>query len=117
MKNLRILFWLVVVGAAIYTGWMVVPAFIANYRLKESIDDSARSAAVNNQRTEDEIRRAVYLDAKDLQIPLKPEDIKVERSGGDVFISADYTVHVDLLVHPFDLEFHPSSKRETLTFR
>lgn len=117
MKNLRIAFWLFVVGAAIYVGWMIAPAFIANYRLEESIDDSARSAAVNTQRTEDEIRTTVYQDARDLQIPLKAEDIKVERNGGDVTISADYTVHVELPVHPIDLQFHPSSKRGTFTFR
>jgi hypothetical protein len=117
MKNLHVAFWLFVVGAVIYTGWMVVPAFIANYRLEEAIDDSARSAAVNSHRTEDEIRSVVYQDARELQIPLKPEDIKVERNGGDVVISADYAVHVELPVHPIDLQFHPSSKRGTFTFR
>lgn len=116
MKNLRIAFWLCLVGAAVYTGWMVVPAFIANYRFQESIDDSARAAAVNSQRTDDEIRSAIYEEARELQLPLKPEDIKVERDGGDVRVSADYTVHVNLPVHPVDLDFHPSSKRGTFTF-
>jgi Domain of unknown function (DUF4845) len=113
MKNLRIAFWLFVVVAAVYTGWRVVPAYISNYRLEETIDDSARAAAVNSQRSEDEIRLAVYREAQNLHIPIKPEDIKVQRDAGEVVISADYTVHVDLPVHPIDLDFHPSSKRET----
>lgn len=117
MKNLRLLFWLCVLGAGIYVGWMMVPAFINNYRFEESIDDSARTAAVNSQKSEDEIRSALYLDAKDLEIPVKPEDIRIERSGGDVFISAEYTVHVDLPMHPVDLQFHPSSKRGNFKFR
>lgn len=117
MKNLKALFWLFVVGAAVYVGWMIVPAYIANYRFKEMMDDSARSAAADNRNTEDEIRLKVFKDARGLEIPLKAEDIKVERNSGDVTISADYTVHVDLPVHPLDLDFHPSSKRESFTFR
>ncbi len=117
MKSLRIIFWLLVFGAAIYTGWLVIPAYIANYRLEESIDDSARSAAVNPQRTDEDVRSAVYREAQALEIPINPEDIKVERTNGNVFITVEYTVHVDLPVHPFDLQFNPSSKREGLTFR
>jgi hypothetical protein len=117
MKNLRVLIWLLVLGAAVYTGVKVVPAYIANYRLAEFIDDAARSAAVSAQRSDDDIRSAVYQNAQDLEIPLKSQDIRIERSGGDVAISADYIVHIDVPVHPFDLEFHPSSKRETFTFR
>ncbi len=117
MKNLKALFWLFVVGAAVYVGWLVAPAYIANYRLKETMDDSARTAAADNRSSEDEIRLKVFKDARDLNIPLKAEDIKVERNSGNVTISADYTVHVELPVHPIDLEFHPSSKRESFTFR
>jgi hypothetical protein len=117
MKTIRALFWICVLGGGIYVGWQVFPAYINNYRLQESIDDSARSAAVKQQLTEEDIRRTLYNEAQELEIPLKPEDIKIERVGGDVVISADYTVRIDVPMRPFDLQFHPGSRRGALTFR
>jgi hypothetical protein len=117
MKTIRSLFGIFIVVAAIYAGWKVVPVYITNYQFEEAIDDSARSGAADGRKTEEDIRMAVLQDAQDLKIPLQAEDIKVERNGSDLLISADYTVHVDLPGYPLDLSFHPASNRQSLRFR
>lgn len=117
MKTLRLLLTLCVIGFALYAAWQVLPAFMGKYQFEEAMDDTARTMTVSTNKTEDEIRKKLYQQAQDLEIPVRPEDIKIERAGNDVMISADYTVHVDLPFYPFDLDFHPASKRQALSFR
>jgi predicted membrane protein len=117
MKTLRLLFGLFIVATAIYVSWKVVPVYISNYQFQEAIDDSARMAAVNAQKSEEDLRIGLFEQAQSLKLPLRPEDIKVQRGNGEVMITADYSVHVELPVYPLDFSFHPSSNRQALTFR
>lgn len=117
MKTLRMLFGLFVIVAAVYTGWKVVPVYISNYQFEEAIDDTARMGTVNTQKSEEDIRNALFDQAQSLKLPLRAEDIKVQRGNGEILISANYTVHIDLPVYPLDLNFSPSSNRQALTLK
>jgi predicted membrane protein len=117
MKTLRLLFGLSVLVSAVYVGWKVLPIYINNYQFEEAIDDSARAGAMSSQKTEDDIRQLLFREAQDLRIPIRPEDIQVQRESGEMKIWVDYTVHVELPVYPLDLNFHPASNRKALTFR
>lgn len=117
MKTLRLLITLCLVGAALYAIWQILPVYLSKYQFEEAIDDTARTMTVQNNKTESEIRDKLVQQAQELEIPIRPEDIKIERVGANVMISADYTVHVDLPFYPLDLSFHPSSNRQALTFR
>ncbi len=65
-------------------------------------------------KTDDDVRKAVLKQAKDFEISLTEEQVKVQRTGmqgtGTLSIDVDYTVHVDMPGYPLDLHFHPSSK-------
>jgi hypothetical protein len=52
--------------------------------------------------------------AQEYDIPITADKINIVRGMGAMTISTDYTVHVDLPVHPLDLAFHPSSKGKRL---
>jgi hypothetical protein len=116
MKLLRSLFGLFVIVAAIYCGWLVLPPYLANYRLEESVDDTARTGTMDRTKTEEDLRYLVEKDARSLGIDLSPEQIQVERSGGEVLVWTEYTVHIDMPLHPFDLHFQPmsNSKKRTM---
>src|SRR6266542_49896 len=116
MKTLRSLFWLFIVVAGLYVGWRVAPVYFANYQLEEAMEDTARDASVNTRRSEEEIRDKVLRQARELDIPLKSEDVKVRRTeSSDVLVWGDYTVHVDLPIYPLDLHFQPASKSKKRT--
>ncbi len=117
MKNLRLFVGLFVLAATVYLLWKTAPAFLANYQFEEEMDDTARMSALDVRRTPEEIRASVFEKAQSHDIPVDAEDIEVVRNGADVSISANYVVHVDVPVYPFDLKFHPSSKREGLKFK
>jgi len=113
MSRLRALFVLLVIVVGVYVGYRVFPLYFANYALEEAMDDNARDASVNYNRSEDEIRDTVLKYAHSNDIPLRPEKLHVQRTENrDVLIWGDYDVHVDLPVYPLDLHFQAASKNK-----
>src|SRR5512146_1545899 len=112
MKSLKALLGLGLVVAAVYVAYELVPPYFNNYQLQDVLEGEARVNSYSGiRKSEDEIRETILRKAKDLDIVLQPEQVKVARAGSEWVISADYTVHVDLPLHPVDLEFHPNSKK------
>jgi predicted membrane protein len=117
MKTVRMLFGLFVVASVVYLGWKIVPVYFSNYQFEEAMDDTARMAAVDLRKSPDELRNLVFESARSFEIPLTADDINVTRDGGNVVISAEYTVHIDAPIYPFDLKFTPSTNRQALNFK
>lgn len=112
MKTLKILIVFAVIGAAIYVGFQVVPAYWNYYQFQDAIAEEARIQSYT-PKTESDIRDTVWKKAKQMDLPLSSEDdIQVQRSGTTVSISTTYTVHIDLPFHPFDLKFDPSTQNK-----
>jgi len=109
MKRLRALLALVIVVGAFYVAWNVIPPYFNNYQLQDEMESQARMNSYT-QATEEDIRKSIYKKVTELEIPIPPEQIHVTRQGQEVAIWTDYRVHVDLPLHPLDLEFHPGSK-------
>jgi len=117
VKTLRSIFGIVVVAAVLYAAWQVFPAFYAKYQLEEAMDDTAREGAVNLSQPELEMRDKVMGRAHSLGVPISPEQLQIRRMDNDVYIWGDYTVHVDLPLYPFDLQFEAASKSKRRTTR
>lgn len=112
MKLLRSLVGLVLVVAVVYTGWKVVPPYLAFYQLEEAMDDTARALYVNYSKQESEIRDGLLKQVRQLEIPMAEDKLHIERGENDYYVWGDYTVHVDLPFYPLDLKFHPASKSQ-----
>lgn len=114
MKTLKTLLGLGVVIAGFYVLWMMIPPYFSNYQFQDAVDSEARLASYNHRKSEDEIRETIYKQAVELGLPIKQEQIKVQRDGGTVSISTEYQVHVPLPVYPLDLKFQVASKNKRL---
>jgi hypothetical protein len=99
---------LVVVVAILFCAFKLLPPFIDNYQLEDSMKNIARNATYNRM-TEDDIRKEVMTQVRILGIPIEPSTLKVDRAGPTVNISVQYTVRVDLLARQVDLQFAPSA--------
>ena len=113
MKTLKALFGLLVVVAIFYLGYKVLPPYFANYQFADVIQNETDMNSYS-QKSEQEIREGIVKKARDLDIPLTSDQVKVQRSGAELAISADYTVHIDIPVYPFDLHFTPASKNKRI---
>ena len=100
---------LLVVTAIVFAAYKLLPPYIDNYQLQDSMADIARTATYTTRMTTEEIRGQVLGQARQLGIPLSAEQVAVQRSGVTVNISARYDVPVDLLVHQVDLQFAPAA--------
>ncbi len=112
MKTLRALAGIALIVAVIYGLWMMLPPYFRNYQLDDVVADEARMNTYT-VKSEEDIRQTIWRKAKDLDIPVTPEQINVRRLGNGVSISVDYSVHVELPVHPVDLHFHSDSQNRS----
>jgi hypothetical protein len=107
--KLKALVYTAVLIAAVYSAVKVVPAFVAEYQLKDKMSEQARFAVVNRY-TEEQIRDNIFKTIQDLDIPAKREDVKVQNTNHGLEISVNYSVPVDLMVYKTELNFSPSSE-------
>jgi hypothetical protein len=113
MKTIKALFGLFIVASIFYLAYKVMPPYFANYQFEDVVDNEAKMNSYN-QKSEQEIRDGLVKKARDLDIPLTSEQVKVQRMGAELAISADYTVHIDIPIYPFDLHFTPASKNKRI---
>jgi hypothetical protein len=115
MATVKLVLGIAVMVAVIVVGVAIIPPYFNNYQFEDTLNSEALAATYSNK-SEDDIRGMVYKRAKDMEIPIKPEQIKIQRVGslgtGTLAIEANYTVHVDLPGYPLDLQFHAATKNK-----
>ncbi len=116
MGTIKLCFGIFVIIAAIYLGVELVPLYYANYEFQGDIKTEALTSTYT-PKTEADIRESVFKLAKEYEIPITKEGIKVQRAGdlgsGTVTIDAPYTVHLDIPGYPFDLHFDPNTQNKS----
>jgi hypothetical protein len=100
---------ILVVVAIIFLAFKLLPPYISNYQLQDSLNSIARAATYNYKMTPDEVRGQVMSEAHDLGVPIEETQVDVQKTGVSVSISVRYSVPVDLLVHQVVLNFEPSA--------
>jgi cell division protein FtsL len=111
--HLKAIIWTMILVAFIYVAVMVLPILINEYQFQDSIQNIARFASVN-RRDGDQVRKDVLDEAQKEDLPVQAEDIKVQSNAGNVRISVDYSVTVDLKVYQWTLNFHPAASNASL---
>jgi hypothetical protein len=107
--RLKALLYLAFLIIAVFVAFKIVPAYVANYQLKDKMTEQARFAIVNRY-TEDQIKDNIFHTIQDLDIPATRDDVKVQNTSHGIAISVDYSVPVDFLVYKTDLNFDTSSE-------
>ncbi len=113
MKSLKPVIGVLLVVAAIYSAWLVLPPYISNYEFQDDVTNEALVNSYSNK-SELDIRNSLAKKAAEYGIPLKAEQIHVQRNGPELSIWADYSVHIDLPGFPLDLNFHPATKNKRI---
>ena len=113
MGKLKAIIGFLVVFGGLYVGWKLIPPYFHNYELQDDLDEIARRNSYT-QKTDDDVRAVVIQQAGTLDIPLKEDQIAISRNGDGMGISVHYRIHVDMIVHPMDLDFTVSSVNKRL---
>jgi hypothetical protein len=108
MAKLKGFIAIAVVAGAFYVAWNVIPPYFNNYQFQDALDDIARKNTYTTV-TDDDIKKMVVTKADTEDIKLKEDQVIVTRKGDGLGISVKYKIHVDMVVHPVDLEFTANS--------
>lgn len=100
------------VFAVIYCGFKIIPVYVNSYELQDYIRQQ-NPFWVTQRTPADAIRNHILAKAKDLDLPVEPDQVKVEVGGG-VKVQLDFTVPVDLRVYTLQLHFTPSAENKQL---
>ncbi len=106
LKGLLYLAFLII---AVFVAIKVLPAYVADYQLKDKMSEQAKFAIVNRY-TEDQIKDNIFRTIQDLDIPAKRDDIKVTNTNHGLAIGVQYTVPIDFMVYKTNLNFDTSSE-------
>ena len=105
--------WTLILASFVYVSVKVVPILFSEYQFQDGIQSIARYGSANRQSLE-LISQSVLKEAQKDDLPLEAKDIKVEATNGNVRISADYSITVDLHVYQWTLNFHPAASNSAL---
>jgi hypothetical protein len=105
--------WTLVLASFVYVCFKVIPTLISEYEFQDGIQTIARFASVSRSPAE-QIKTNVLSEAQKDDVPVNPEDVKVEAHSGNIKIEADYSVTIDLIVFQWTLNFHPSADNSAL---
>jgi hypothetical protein len=108
MGKLKGLIGILTVVGIFYAAWNLIPPYFNNYQLQDALDDIARKNSYT-QSTDEEIRKSVVKKAETEDIPLREDQVVVTRSQDGLGITVKYRIHVEMVVHPVDLDFTAAS--------
>ena len=92
--NFGCILWALVVIVLAYLAWMLVPVKIASAQLEDFMVDQARFAETHSP---ERIEKAILAKARELELPLDPKKLNVERRRDHVYMKAEYVVPVEFV--------------------
>lgn len=111
--RLKAIIWTFILATLVYVGVKVIPILVNEYQFQDGIQTIARFASANRENIE-LIRKNVANEALKDELSIRSEDIHVEAMNGNVKISVDYSVTVDLKVYQWTMDFHPAAMNKSL---
>ena len=114
MKHFKALFGLAMVVTAFYAAFLLIPIYYNNYSFQDELDNQARQASYSNGITDQDVQEILARKAKELEIPLGPDQIHVARTGNEITITTQYTVNIHTPIRDFELKFEPSTKNKRI---
>lgn len=97
----------------IFCGIKIIPVYVNSYELDDYIRQQTPFWLTQRQHS-DAIQKQILDKARELNLPVTPDQVKVEATGALVTVSLDYTVPVDLIVYTLSLHFSPSAQNKQI---
>lgn len=112
------IFGLAILVIAAFVALKVIPKRVAVASLQDFIEETAQRASLlsdqPNYPIPAQLTDKFYQKAKEEDLPVHKEDIKVNMSNGRVFVEIKYVVDIDLAVTKY--QWHVEHKVERMTF-
>ena len=102
-------FWILIFLVGGIFGWQMIPAKIADMQLKDHMDELAKLRPRADGKA---FQNSILKRAEELDIPLKAEDVKVDKNLRRVRMKVKYTRPISLLVTTYEWKFEHDIERD-----
>lgn len=92
--NFGCIVWALVVVVVAYVAWMMVPVKLASVQLRDFMVEQARWA---ERHSPQRIQKAIVTKARELELPVDPKKVDVQRRGDHIYMRAEYVVPVEFV--------------------
>lgn len=106
--NFGCILWAILLTVAVVICWEAVPVKIANVEFQDYLVEQAKFAHNADAR---KIRGRVLHKASELDLPLDPKKLHVERTGDRIRIRADYVVPLEYPGYTYEWAFEHDVNR------
>jgi hypothetical protein len=114
-NKLNLILTLAVLGAMVFAAVKIVPVYVANYEMQDSLESESRFALTGYpKKNADDVRNDIWKKAQELGIPAEKDSIHVALQNGSVDLGLDYTVPIDLAFYQLTLQFHPHADNHSI---
>jgi hypothetical protein len=97
-----------VLAALLGFGAVFAPIYIANLKLQSFVADLTRRPEAASQ-ADDALRQTVLAKAAELDLPVKADNVHIQRRPEGLRIDVRYFVRVTLPLYTVDLHFYPGA--------
>ena len=104
----RIAAAIAVLAALAGFGALFTPIYVHNLELQHYVADLTHNPAAR-QEPDQSLRDNVLRKAADLDLPVKADNVHIDRAGEDIRIDVRYFVRVTLPFYTVDLHFYPGA--------
>jgi hypothetical protein len=104
----RIAAALAVLAALLGFGVLFTPIYVDNLKLQSFVAEITRRADSQTQ-TDEALRQTVVTRAMELDLPVKADNVQINRSSESLRIDVRYFVRVNLPGYTVDLHFYPGA--------
>ena len=105
--------WLLVFMVAALIAWKMIPVKIASSQLYDYMEDEAKFAAGNTPET---LKKRIIQKARELNLPVKDDNVTVEKPGDNVRMTCKYTVNVEFPGYTYVWNFNHEVYRPIYIF-
>ncbi len=106
-------FWLLILGLAALIAWKMVPVKIGSAQFYDYMEEQAKFGL---QSKTEGIKRQILQKAKDLDLPVKPENLKVERTSNEIRIHCKYEIPIEFPGYTYIWKFDEKINRPLYYF-
>ena len=97
----------------VYASFKIIPVYVNSFELDDYIRQQTPFWLAQRVPV-DSIRNRVLDKARELELPLDPDQVNVQATSASITVDLEYTVPVDLKVYTLKLHFKPSAQSKAL---
>jgi len=94
---------LIVLAIGIFIAYKMIPVKVKAAEIRQEVVDEAKSAGTHN---DDKIRAAILAKAREDELPITEDNIKINRGINQITIQVDYVVPIDFPGYTYQWHIH-----------